>query len=65
MSWTDRAVIAALTRLLPARRRLGLLVTPSTLLRWHPPATPASKHELTLGLTEQPGVSVLVAAAGS
>ena len=27
-SWTDRAVITALTRLLPARRRLGLLVTP-------------------------------------
>jgi transposase, IS6 family len=35
MSWTDRAVIAALTRLLPVRRRLGLLVTPSTILRWH------------------------------
>ena len=35
MSWTDRAVIAALTRLLPARRRLGLLVTPATILRWH------------------------------
>ena len=33
--WTDRAVIAALARLLPARRRLGLLVTPSTILRWH------------------------------
>ena len=35
MSWTDRAVIAALARLLPVRRRLGLLVTPSTILRWH------------------------------
>ena len=35
ISWTDRAVIAALGRLLPARRRLGLLVTPSTILRWH------------------------------
>jgi putative transposase len=34
-SWTDRAVIAALVRPLPARRRLGLLVTPSTILRWH------------------------------
>ena len=33
--WTDRAVIAALTRLLPVRRRLGLLVTPATILRWH------------------------------
>jgi putative transposase len=35
MSWTDRALIAALTRLLPAHRRLGLLVTPATILRWH------------------------------
>ena len=33
--WTDRALITALTRLLPARRRLGLLVTPATILRWH------------------------------
>ena len=32
MSWTDRAVIAALARLLPARRRVGLLVTPSGLV---------------------------------
>jgi putative transposase len=35
MTWTDRALIAALTRLLPVRRRLGMLVTPSTILRWH------------------------------
>src|SRR5215203_563986 len=35
MSWTDRALIAALTRLLPKPRRLGLLVTPATVLRWH------------------------------
>jgi putative transposase len=35
MTWTDRALIAALTRLLPGSRRLGLLVTPSTILRWH------------------------------
>ena len=35
MSWTDRALIAALTRLLPTRRRAGLLVTPATTLRWH------------------------------
>src|SRR6185312_7665826 len=34
MSWTDRALVAALTRLLPPRRRLGLLVTPATILRW-------------------------------
>jgi hypothetical protein len=35
INWTDRAVIAALGRLLPTRRRRGLLVTPSTILRWH------------------------------
>jgi transposase InsO family protein len=35
MRWADRAVIAALTRLLPVRRRFGLFVTPSTILRWH------------------------------
>jgi hypothetical protein len=31
----DRALIAALARLLPHRRRHGLVVTPATLLRWH------------------------------
>jgi transposase InsO family protein len=31
----DRALLAALARLLPPRRRHGLLVTPETLLRWH------------------------------
>src|SRR4051794_6580394 len=35
INWTDRAVVAALARLLPAPRRVGLLVTPSTILRWH------------------------------
>src|SRR3954470_6496279 len=35
INWTDRAVIAALGRLLPACRRHGLLVAPSTILRWH------------------------------
>jgi putative transposase len=35
ISWNDRAMIAALARLLPARRRRGFLVTPATLLRWH------------------------------
>jgi putative transposase len=35
ISWSDRAVIAALAHLLPARRRHGLLVTPATILRWH------------------------------
>ena len=35
MNWPDRALIAALARLLPTRRRLGFLVTPATILRWH------------------------------
>lgn len=37
MSWADRAVLAALARLLPGTqlRRLRLIVSPRTLLRWH------------------------------
>jgi putative transposase len=31
----DRALLAALARVLPWRRRQGLVVTPQTLLRWH------------------------------
>src|ERR671936_3207779 len=31
----DRAFLAALARLLPWRRRHGLVVAPQTLLRWH------------------------------
>ncbi|MGW5866561.1 integrase [Streptomyces sp. NPDC055239] len=34
-SWADRAVIAALARLLPKGLRGHLFVTPGTLLRWH------------------------------
>jgi putative transposase len=70
ISWTDRAVIAALARLLPARRR-GFLIAPATILRWHPhlvrrrwttppsragrPAIPAGVRALTVRLaTENP-----------
>jgi putative transposase len=35
IGWPGRALIAGLTRLLPTRRRIGLLVTPATILRWH------------------------------
>jgi len=35
LSWTDRAVIAALAMRLPPARRLGMIVTPATILRWH------------------------------
>jgi putative transposase len=37
LSWADRAVLAALSRLLPGSqlRRLRLIISPRTVLRWH------------------------------
>ena len=35
LTWSDRAVIAVLALRLPPARRVGMIVTPGTILRWH------------------------------
>jgi putative transposase len=35
LDWADRAILAALIRLLPGTLRIHRLVTPGTVLRWH------------------------------
>src|SRR6266576_4970300 len=35
LDWADRAILAALIRLLPQTLRMHRLVTPGTVLRWH------------------------------
>jgi hypothetical protein len=35
LDWADRAILAALIRLLPTQLRAHRLVTPGTVLRWH------------------------------
>ena len=40
LDWAERAVLAALIRLLPPRLRMHRLITPGTVLRWHPASSP-------------------------
>ena len=35
LDWADRAILAALIRVLPPRLRMHRLITPGTVLRWH------------------------------
>ena len=61
--WADRAVLAALARLLPATLRGSRLVTPGTLLAWHlwvpkTCATWADAQRIAAGLGEALGIAV-------
>ena len=35
LTWSDRAIVSALARLVPRERLAAFLVTPDTILRWH------------------------------
>ena len=46
LSWADRAILAALARLLPSGhlRQLRLVISPPTLLRWHADLSGGAGH---------------------
>src|SRR5258705_1748589 len=60
LDWADRAVLAALIRLLPPRLRMHRLVTPGTVLRWH--RRLGTRRWTYPGRTGRPPVSAEIAA---
>jgi putative transposase len=62
LDWADRAILAALIRLLPARLRMHRLVTPGTVLRWHRRQNLVTRKWTYPQRTGRPPVSAEVAA---
>jgi len=62
MTWTDHALIAALTSLLPRPRRLGSLVTPATIPRWHRQLV--ARHWTTPARPGRPAIPACLRALG-
>ncbi len=60
LDWADRAVLAALIRLLPERLRAHRLITPGTVLRWH--RRPVARKWTYPHRTGRPPVSAEIAA---